>query len=196
MIFSVGYQPVLKITKQNVMKGLIMTLLLWTMTLPTVGQSYRTAVCELSFFSNAPLEDIKANNKEAIGVFNAATGDIALVVQIRGFQFAKSLMQEHFNENFMESEEFPRATFEGKVKKFDMEKSGSQNVDVSGDMTIHGVKKPMDISGRFEVRNGIVFMDAVFPIRLEDHDIEIPQILFKKIAEEVEVTVHFELKKD
>ncbi|WP_225443933.1 YceI family protein [Echinicola arenosa] len=178
------------------MKGLIMTLLLWTMTLPTVGQSYRTAVCELSFFSNAPLEDIKANNKEAIGVFNAATGDIALVVQIRGFQFAKSLMQEHFNENFMESEEFPRATFEGKVKKFDMEKSGSQNVDVSGDMTIHGVKKPMDISGRFEVRNGIVFMDAVFPIRLEDHDIEIPQILFKKIAEEVEVTVHFELKKD
>ncbi|QDH80022.1 YceI family protein [Echinicola soli] len=178
------------------MKVFLMLMTLWTFALPALSQSYRTQKCAVSFFSSAPLEDIKADNKEAIGVFNAGSGDFAFVVQIKGFQFAKSLMQEHFNENFMESDKYPRGTFEGKIKGYDLNKDGVQKVTASGKMNIHGVEQPMDVDGKLTVLGERVIMDAVFPVKLEDHKIDIPKILFQKIAEEVEVTVHFEFKEE
>ncbi|AWW32390.1 YceI family protein [Echinicola strongylocentroti] len=178
------------------MRVFLIVMLVWTVGLSAEGQSYRTEKCAVRFFSSAPLEDIKADNKEAIGVFNADSGDFAFVVQIKGFQFAKSLMQEHFNENFMESDKYPRGTFEGKIDGYDLSASGEQQVMASGKMKIHGVEQQMDVDGKLIVRGGKVFMDAVFPVKLEDHDIDIPKILFQKIAEEVEVTVHFEFKED
>jgi len=178
------------------MKTYIIAIVLWTVVAtPLCGQSYRTVESSVSFYSSAPLEDIKADNEEVIGVFNAATGAIAFVVQIKGFQFAKSLMQQHFNENFMESDKYPRATFEGRLSGYNLNASGKQDASVKGKMTIHGVTREMEIDGEFEVKDGLK-MKAVFPIELEDHDIDIPKILFQKIAEEVEVTVNFTFKKD
>lgn len=174
------------------MKTWLTIVLMALTTMLSAAQSYRTERSNVRFFSSAPLEDISATNKDAIGVFNAATGDIAFVIPITGFQFAKSLMQEHFNENFMESERFPRGTFEGKLMGFKMDKSGTQSVNAKGKMTIHGVEKQMEMNGKFTVDKGRIIMESVFPIKLEDHDVEIPKLLFQKIAEEVEVTVHFE----
>lgn len=178
------------------MRMFVMIILVWSGVMTAEAQTYRTEKCKVSFFSSAPLEDIKAENKEAIGVFNAGTGDFAFVVQIKGFQFAKSLMQEHFNENFMESDQYPRGTFEGKIEGYDLTKVGQQQVTASGTMNIHGVAQPMDVKGELTASGEKVTMKAVFPVKLEDHDIDIPKILFQKIAEEVEVTVYFEFKED
>ncbi|WP_215223583.1 YceI family protein [Echinicola shivajiensis] len=176
------------------MKAYLIALMLWLIASPLCGQSFRTVSSEVSFFSSAPLEDIKANNEEVIGVFNADKGAIAFVVQIKGFQFAKSLMQEHFNENFMESEKYPRATFEGKVLDYNLTESGEQQARVEGTMTIHGESQEMEATGTFEKRVDEIIMKAIFPISLEDYNISIPKILFQKIAEEVEVTVQFKFK--
>ncbi|GAB3663056.1 hypothetical protein GCM10028791_38400 [Echinicola sediminis] len=178
------------------MKAYIIAIILWSvLATPLCGQAYRTTEASVSFFSSAPLEDIKADNEEVIGVFNAATGAFAFVVQIKGFEFAKSLMQQHFNENFMESDKYPRATFEGRLTGYDLNASGKQNARAKGKMIIHGVEQEMEINGELEVKDGLR-MKAVFPVLLADHNIEIPKILFKKIAEEVEVTVDFKFKKD
>lgn len=99
-------------------------------------------------------------------------------------------MEEHFNERFMESEKYPKATFKGKVKGFN-KKAGVQKVSAKGDMTIHGVTQSIIVEGTMESRNGKIYLDTVFPIRVEDYKIEIPQILWRNIAEEVEVTINF-----
>ncbi|UCS93007.1 YceI family protein [Echinicola marina] len=173
------------------MKANLIVMMLCLIASPIYGQAFRTESSEVSFFSSAPLEDIKAKNEEVIGVFNGENGAIAFVVQIKGFRFAKSLMQEHFNENFMESEKYPRATFEGKVMDYDLGKSGEQEVRVKGTMSIHGESQEMEEVGTFEKKGEAIMMKAVFPIVLVDYNIAIPKILFQKIAEEVEVTVYF-----
>lgn len=178
------------------MKTVLVLLFFFGGIAQTLSQSFRVESSTISFFSQAPLEDIKAETDQSVGVFNADTGDMAFVIMIADFQFPRSLMQEHFNENFMESSKFPRATFEGKLGDFTRENGVQQTVNVSGIMTIHGVANQMKIPGRIRFDGKKIQMDAVFPIELADHEIEIPTLLFKKIAETVEVTVHMILKTD
>src|SRR5690606_2114368 len=117
------------------------------------AQIYQSYKSETSFFSKAPLEDIEAHNDGGASVLNAGTHEIVFVVPIRGFQFRKSLMQEHFNENYMESETYPTATFKGKLQGFDPSGEGSQNVVASGTLTIHGVASQVNVKGTLE-KNG------------------------------------------
>src|SRR5687767_13372427 len=95
----------------------------------------------VTFFSHATIEDIKADNKKTAGIFNSATNDIAFSIPISEFQFAKSLMQEHFNEKYMESDKFANSTFQGKIIGYDPSVSGLQQVKSSGKLTMHGVTK-------------------------------------------------------
>jgi polyisoprenoid-binding protein YceI len=108
--------------------------------------------------------------------------------------FAKSLMQEHFNEKYMESEKFPKATFQGKLTGFDLTKSGSQEVRAQGKLTIHGVTRDIDVPGTIEVAGKKITMKSKFMVKVADYDITIPQLLFQNIAEQVEVTVDFTYK--
>ncbi|MEX2512196.1 MAG: YceI family protein [Cyclobacteriaceae bacterium] len=162
------------------------------------AQGYKTVTAEVEFFSSAPVEDIKADNHAVTGLFNAQTGSLAFLVPIQAFRFPKSLMQEHFNEKFMESQKYPEATFEGKLTRFDPSKSGVQNAVAEGNLMIHGITNKTRISGNIIFKGDQIIMEAVFPVKLEDHEIQIPQILFYNIAEEVEVTANFvfeEIKK-
>src|SRR5688500_15365572 len=108
------------------------------------GQVLTTRTGHISFYSSAKLEDIEAHNYQVSSSLNTETGDMAYVVMIKSFQFKKALMQEHFNENYMESDKYPKSTFKGKItdlSKVNFNKDGTYNVKVQGDLFIHGVTK-------------------------------------------------------
>ncbi len=171
--------------------GWICLLLLITWQLP--AQRYISNTGSIKFFSEAPLENITAVNHQASSVFDLGSGEIVFSVPIKEFEFKKSLMKKHFNENYMDSDEYPKATFKGKLKNYRPE-NGNYAATAVGDLTIHGQTRKVEIKGDLKVSTNAVVMEAVFPVALKDYDIKIPKILFSNIAEEVEVTLKFELK--
>lgn len=158
------------------------------------AQKYISTQTEIRFFSSALLEDIEAVNSKTKSVFDSDNGQIVFSVPINQFEFKKSLMKEHFNEKYMESDKFPKATFKGQINDFD-KKGENLDATAEGEFEIHGVRKKIKIVGNLEFKNSRVFITAVFMIKLEDYEIKIPSLLFQKIAEEVEVTITFEYKK-
>jgi polyisoprenoid-binding protein YceI len=174
------------------MKALLIILLIISAT--AQAQKYTVEKSLITFFSDAAIEDIKADNKKASGIFNAATGEIVFSVPISEFKFAKSLMQEHFNEKYMESDKFPKATFQGKLQSYDANAKEPQQATAVGKMTIHGVTKDVEIPGKIETVNNNLKMNAKFMVKLADYKITIPQLLWQNIAEQVEVTIDFTFK--
>ena len=162
---------------------------------------------EISFFSATPMENISATNKVTKPILNTATGDVLVKVGISGFTFEKALMQEHFNENYMETDKegpkdakgqvtYPNrmATFKGKInEKVDYTKDGTYKVTVTGKLTIHNVEKDRTIEAVLTVKGGSVTVDTVFKVPLKDHNITVPELLYQKIAEVVDVKMHAEL---
>src|SRR6188768_1691182 len=158
------------------------------------AQKYTIEKSYASFYSHATLEDIKAENTKVAGLFNGATSDIAFSVPIKDFEFAKSLMKEHFNEKYMESDKYPKATFQGKLSGYDLKTSGAQNAKAVGKLSIHGLTKDVEISGTLEMQSNKVLMKSKFIVKLEDYKVAIPQIVWQNIAEQVEVTIDFVFK--
>jgi polyisoprenoid-binding protein YceI len=175
-------------------KLVVLSLGLGCLVLTSSAQKYTTEKTFVSFFSDAAIEDITAENTKTAGVFNAATGDIAFSVPIKEYQFEKSLMQEHFNEKYMETEKFPKSTFQGKVNGYDANATGIQNVTSTGKLTIHGETKDIEIPGTIEKQGDKLVMKSKFIVKLEDYKITIPQLLWQNIAEQVEVTADFTFK--
>ncbi len=168
----------------------ILTILLVTFFCSEVqAQKYRLSSSEVSFFSEAPMENIEAFSEETKSIFDESSGEIAFIVPIKSFIFDKSLMQEHFNENYLESDKYPNARFEGKLVHYDPDKEGEQQVRAKGTLTIHGVSQPVDVPGTVIRDSSGIGMEANFPVKVADYDIEIPKIVFYNIAEEVEVRV-------
>ena len=157
------------------------------------GQKYITESGTISFFSSAPIEDIEALNSRITSIFDADNGNLVYSVPIKHFEFNKSLMKEHFNENYLESEKFPKSTFKGKLEGF-QKQEGSQEIRAVGDLFIHGVIKRVEIPGTIEMGEGKVIMNAKFAIAVADYEVEIPSILFHNIAEVVEVTLNINYK--
>lgn len=157
--------------------------------LPLMAQQYRLESSRVSFFSSAPVEDIKAVSSQTRSLLNLENGEIAFVLPIRSFEFDKQLMQEHFNENFMESDKYPDATFKGTLTGYEKDNKGKQPVIARGEMKIHGVSRPIAAKGNMQMKGNELYVEATFPLKVADFDIEIPQVLFYNIAEEVEVTL-------
>ncbi|HZB12148.1 MAG TPA: YceI family protein [Chryseolinea sp.] len=175
-------------------KFLILLVGVECLTLPATAQKYTTEQTFVSFFSDAAIEDIKAENKKTAGVFNSTTGDIAFSVPIKDYEFEKSLMKEHFNEKYMDTEKYPKSTFQGKVSGYDANATGLQSVTSKGKLTIHGETKEVEIPGTIEKQGEKLLMKSKFIVKLEDYKIAIPQLLWQNIAEQVEVTVDFTFK--
>lgn len=147
-----------------------------------------------SFFSEAPMEDIEATNKNVIGAINLEKGTIAVSMLIKGFHFERSLMEEHFNENYLESDKYPKATFKGTIKNFselDFKKNGSFDAEAEGEIEIHGVTKPLKATVKFDVADSKLAAATTFEIRVAEFDIEVPKLVIKNIAEVVEVKAAF-----
>lgn len=176
------------------MKNTIILLLFLASTLTSVAQKFITEKSFVSFYSHATIEDITAEHKNASSIFNSETGDIVFAIPIKEFKFAKALMQEHFNEKYMDSEKFPKATFQGKVEGFQKATTGIQQVKAVGKLTIHGVTREVDLPGTFEVAGNKLLLKSKFVAKLEDHSIAIPQLMWQNIADQVEVTLEFTYK--
>ena len=148
----------------------------------------------VSFYSHATIEDIKAENKKSVSIFNTETGDIVFAIPIKEFQFVKSLMQEHFNEKYMDSEKYPKSTFQGKVTGFDRKGSGAQPATAKGKLTIRGVTQEVEVPGTVEIIKDRVVVKASFIVKLDDYKIERPTLMLQNIAEQVEVKIEFTYK--
>lgn len=175
------------------MKRVTVLSFLLFLTMQVHSQELRSETGYVRFFSSAIIEDISAENKKASAIFDLASGEAVFLIPITGFEFRKSLMKEHFNENYLESDNYPEAFFQGKISGYDLETAKS-NAIAEGDMTIHGVKKHVKIPGTITQLNGKIRMEAVFTVVLKDYKVDIPRLMFQNIAEEVEVTVKFEFK--
>lgn len=177
------------------MKTRLFPLLLGLLGLPLFSQAqgrYMTKVGHVNFFSSSPIEDIEATNTTAAAAVDLATGQLAFSIPIRGFQFKRTLMQEHFNENYMESDKYPKATFAGHFSGADataLSTAGPHQVQAEGDLTIHGVTHHVAVTGTLELKGGQLLASAQFNVATADYKIEIPWLVRDRIAKVVSVRV-------
>ncbi|HLG04309.1 MAG TPA: YceI family protein [Bacteroidia bacterium] len=162
------------------------------------AQIYKGIKNEVSFYSDAPLEDITAKDTIATLILNGKSGTVIADIRIKGFVFPNPLMQEHFNENYMESDKFPKGSFMGKINEpVDYTKDGTYTVSVTGTLTIHGVAQQRTLSNiKLVVKGNTVNVDFKFDVKLADHKITVPSAVGQKIAEVISVTVHSEMIAD
>lgn len=178
------------------MKYIIPLLLLLILTNPALGQErLRTSEGMITFDASSPLEDIVAVNNQVNGILDLQTGEIAVVLLIKDFKFRKKLMQEHFNENYMESERYPKAIFSGKISSFSLENidNEGQAFPISGELTMHGVTQSLEDTIQLKQNGKDIMCSMNFIVRTEDHKIKVPRILFKKVAQEVNVRAELTL---
>jgi hypothetical protein len=156
------------------------------------AQQFMTRTGKVTFFSKTPVENIEAINNETACSFNPGSGDLRFIVPIKSFKFEKALMQEHFNENYLESDKFPKAEFNGKIanpETINLSKDGVYPANAVGKLTIHGVTRTVTIPGTITIKDGKPVADATFNVRCYDYEVKIPSVVSSKIAEEIKVTV-------
>jgi len=142
----------------------------------------------LSFHSSTPMEDIDAKTEAANSLLNSITDSVMIRVQMTTFKFPKALMEEHFNENYVESSKFPVSSFRGKInQKLDFKTDGVHKVTCTGNLTLHGVTKLVTFDGIITIKGEEVNLTSDFKIKLVDYNIEVPKVVLKNIAEEIEV---------
>ena len=164
----------------------------------TFAQKMITRSGEIKFEASMPaFEEISAKNNTVSCIFDTSTGEIAALALVKAFRFKVPLMEEHFNENYMESSKFPKATFKGKIVNFDASKITSKKTDfdLEGDLTIHGVSKKVKTKISFVQSGEKLISTCTFKVKPIDFNIKIPSIVKSKIAETVEVNLKFELEK-
>lgn len=176
------------------MKKIIFAISILAGSYQVQSQIYIGEKCKIAFFSETKMENIDAVNSVTKPVFNAKTGDFAIKASQNAFIFKSAFMQEHYNENYVESEKFPYATFKGKVSEtIDYSKNGTHNVTMTGTLDMHGVELPRTISGTITIKDGTIIMDSKFDVKVADHKIKVPSLYVEKIAEVVQVTFHTEM---
>lgn len=174
------------------MKALVTVVFLMSTCINASAQKVFTKNGSISFFSKTAMENIDAKNNQVMSVLNTQTGEMQFSVLIKAFHFEKALMEEHFNENYMESNKFPKATFKGSlndISKIDFSKDGSYNVAVSGNLTIHGVTNEVSSPGVITIKNGVPSASSKFNIKLKDYGVTVPKVVKDNIAETIDITV-------
>lgn len=161
------------------------------------GQRYITKTGHIWFHSDAPLETIEAHNNQVNAAMDIKSGAIVFKVLMKSFVFEKALMQEHFNENYVESTKYPSATFQGKITNIDqinLTKPGTYDAEISGELTIHNVTNKITEKGTFEVTPELIHGKSKFSIHIADYNISIPEVVAGKIAEVVDIYVDIQMK--
>lgn len=164
----------------------------------TYGQDrYFTKTGKIFFVSNAPVEDIEAENKTVTAVLDTKTGALQYSVQMKSFEFEKALMQQHFNDNYVESDKYPKAEFKGAVTNHatvNYSKAGTYPVKVKGKLTLHNITKEVEVPGTIKVADGKVEALSTFSILLSDYKIAIPSPVKNKISNSIKITVDTKLE--
>lgn len=174
-------------------KTILIVTALFLFNMVNAQKKYFTKTGNASFRAGTAVEDIDGINKSTTCIFDAATGDIQFAILVKGFEFKSALMMEHFNENYMESDKYPKSTFKGKITNLDkinFQKDGTYPVTVKGSLEIHGVKNDIETTGSFKVTGEIVLATADFSVALEDYKIEIPSLVKDKISKTAKIQIN------
>lgn len=178
------------------MKKVILLFLVGLSTI-TTAQIYKGKqdASSISFFSKSPLEDIDATSKKVTVVIKTTTNDIQFAVPMISFKFPKPLMEEHFNENYVESTKYPTCIFKGKIQEqIDFTKDGEYKVNVKGTLDLHGVSKEMEATGTITVKGTELIVASAFKIKVADYNIKVPSLYVQNIAEVIDVKVNATLE--
>jgi polyisoprenoid-binding protein YceI len=174
------------------MKTVLIAMALIAFNFATFATKLVSKSGHIRFYSHTAIEDIEANNRQGVSILDTETGDIQISILVKSFEFKIALMQEHFNENYMESSKFPKASFKGKVDQLNninFKTDGVYTSNVTGELTIHGVTKTLTVPGTFEVKGGVVTAKAKFTVSPKEFGIAIPSLVENKIAKDIEITV-------
>ena len=182
----------------NGMKGTVAALLVVYSLAAGAQQKFVTTAAQIDFTSKAQLEMIKASSSKVSGKLYAETNQFAFTVQVQTFRgFNTELQRQHFNDNYLESEKYPNASFSGKIiEPVDYATDGTYDVRAKGNLDIHGIKQNRIIRGKLTIRNGTVSIRSDFTVPLIDHNITIPKIVNQKIATEIEVSFTATMKSE
>jgi len=155
---------------------------------------FMTKTGKVTFYSraNSP-EKVEADNNEVSSVLNIQTGDMVFAILMKSFHFERALMEEHFNENYVESNKFPKSTFKGKVvniSSVNFLKDGAYPVNVEGELTLHGVTKNVSCTGSFTIKAGKINATSKFAVKLKDYNVVIPSLVADKISDAIDITVN------
>jgi polyisoprenoid-binding protein YceI len=175
------------------MKRILVVACLALVSQAAFAQKYMTRTGRITFFSSTPMENIEAFNNEVAAIADAGSGELVFQAPIKSFKFEKALMQEHFNENYMESDKYPKAEFKGRIadiSKVNFSKDGTYNVTAAGKLTMHGVTHDISVPGTITVKGGDATINSKFKVRTADYGIKIPALVEGKIAKEIAVTVN------
>ncbi len=178
------------------MKMIIVVVLLATFA-ANAQDKYFTKTGKIEFFSKATLEDIEAKNKTVASILDTKSGAMQFSVLMKGFEFEKARMQEHFNENYVESDKFPKAEFKGTVVNnaaINYTRDGVHNVRVKGKLTIHGVTKNVETAGTIKIAGGKIETTSTFNILLSDYKVKIPSVVSNKVSNSIKITVDCKLE--
>ena len=180
-------------------KFFIISIFLYSIAQTMVAQDvFGSNAGQISFFSEARLENIQAETKKVNSVFNIKTKEIVFKVAIESFVFENGLMQEHFNENYMDSDKYPYATFAGKIKEdVDLSKNGEYKVNAEGKLAIHGITVARTVPGTITVKDGKIELTSAFMVPVSDHKINIPNDKLTNISQNIslKIKVAYEPKK-
>jgi len=160
------------------------------------GKFY-TKTGKVSFISKAPLEEIEGKNKTVTAVVDSKTGAMQFAIQMKGFEFEKQLMQQHFNENYVESDKYPKAEFKGTITNnpaINYSKDGSYPTRVKGKLTIHGVSKDVETTGTLKINGGKIDANSTFNVLISDYNIKIPAVVKDKVSNTIKITVDCDLE--
>ncbi|MEI9807783.1 MAG: YceI family protein, partial [Bacteroidota bacterium] len=155
------------------------------------GKFY-TKTGKISFFSSTSVEDIEAINKSVVTLLDTKTGNLQFAVLMKGFEFKKALMQEHFNKDYVESDKFPKAEFKGQVtnnSEINYTANGTYTAKAKGTLTIHGETKEVETTGSVTVKDGKVTVSSVFTVLIADYKITVPKLYRDNISKSIKVTV-------
>ncbi len=147
---------------------------------------------QVSFFSYTSVENIKAENNQVLSIIDLSSGEIAVSMLMNAFIFEKALMREHFNESYIESDLYPKATFEGKISDFDPNLDGEQTKIIKGTFSMHGTTNTLEIKTKIERVEGKYILSGTFETMVKDYNINIPPLLEGNIAKTISVDFRFE----
>lgn len=174
------------------MKKVILVIILFSSISGNAQDKIYCKTGVVTFFSKAPIENIEARNNKLLSIYNILTGQMEFSILMKGFEFDKALMQQHFNENYVESDKYPKSTFAGKIidpQKIILGTDGVYNVSISGTLTLHGVTKPLQVPATFTINNSKITAVSAFTIRLSDYKIKIPALVRQNISNVVTINV-------
>jgi hypothetical protein len=178
-------------------KGIISFCFILFTTALVAQDKYFTKSGSIQFVSKGNIETIQANHRSVTCVLDAKTGALQFAVLMKGFEFKKALMQEHFNENYVESDKYPKAEFRGQIvnnSEIAYTKEGVYNAHVKGKLTLHGQTKDVEADGKVTVKNGKLLANAEFTILMSDYNISIPKLVKENMSNTVSITVNCTLE--